>query len=89
MRTLAVLVLIAAAAHPALVAETINSPRSRIRTEIGANLMTLESSDNEAMGQAFERCQKDLKLKDNIDPFATFAELDEGVDVDEENEPIA
>jgi hypothetical protein len=55
----------------------LNSQKSRIRTEIAWNFMTLEDGRAETLNSAFEKCQKKLKLRDNIDPFAAFAELDE------------
>ena len=59
----------------------LNSPKSRIRTEIAWNFMTLEFGDSETINLAFEKCQKNLKLRENIDPFAAFAELDENTSV--------
>jgi hypothetical protein len=54
----------------------VNSNKSGIRSGIASTFMTLESKDAEAITAAFERCQKTLRLKDNIDPFAAFSDLD-------------
>jgi hypothetical protein len=58
------------------VRKLINSSKSGIRSQLAASFMTLESKDAESISDAFERCQKTLKLKENIDPFAVFADLD-------------
>ena len=62
----------------------LNSPKSRIRSEIASNFMTLESGDTESLSDAFTKCQKELKLKDSIDPFVAFCRLDETTPVDED-----
>ena len=53
----------------------LNSTKSRIRVEFNAAFMTLERGTSTT--EAFEKCQKNLKLGEDIDPFAIFAELDE------------
>lgn len=53
----------------------LNSQKSRIRVEFNAAFMTLERGASTT--EAFERCQKNLKLGEDFDPFAIFAELDE------------
>lgn len=60
----------------------LNSQKSRIRTEIAGNFMNLEDGKSETINAAFEKCQKNLKLGEGIDPFATFAELDENTSVE-------
>jgi hypothetical protein len=64
----------------------LNSPKSRIRAEIAGNFMTLEHGDSETINAAFEKCQKNLKLRENIDPFAAFAELDENTSILDDHE---
>lgn len=64
----------------------LNSPKSRIRAEIAGNFMTLEHGDSETINAAFEKCQKNLKLRENTDPFAAFAELDENTPVFDDDE---
>jgi hypothetical protein len=64
----------------------LNSPKSRIRAELGAKFMTLEAGDADSINDAFEKCQKELKLRDNIDPFATFRDLDETTQVEEQDD---
>jgi len=63
----------------------LNSQRSRIRSEISANFMTLESGDTESINDAFEKCQRELKLRENIDPFSAFCDLDEKAPILEED----
>lgn len=53
----------------------LNSQKSRMRVEFAATFMTLERGASTT--EAFERCQKNLKLGEDFDPFAIFAELDE------------
>lgn len=65
----------------------LNSPKSRIRAELSANFMTLEKADTEQMTHAFERCQKELKLRDNIDPFAAFKDIDNTTPIAGDAEP--
>lgn len=43
--------------------------------------MTLESSGTNEVNAAFERCKSALRLKDEIDPFAVFADLDDSVPI--------
>jgi hypothetical protein len=64
----------------------LNSPKSRIRAELAANFMKLEGGDTELINHAFERCQKDLKLRDNIDPFAAFKDLDQTTSADSDHD---
>ena len=39
----------------------------------------LQSSGDKEIDAAFERCKNSLKLKDGIDPFVVFANLDESL----------
>lgn len=54
----------------------LNSAKSRIRVEFNAAFMTLERGASKTIAGAFEKCQKDLQLREDIDPFAIFAGLD-------------
>ena len=60
---------------------TINSNSSGIRGEIARRFMTLESGNTNEVNAAFEKCKNALHLKDNIDPFEMFADLDDRVPV--------
>lgn len=64
----------------------LNSPKSRIRAEIAAKFMTLDSGDAESIADAFEKCQKELKLRENVDPFAAFKDLDETTPASEQED---
>lgn len=55
----------------------LKSKRSGIRDALARNFMKLKDADAASINAAFERTQKELKLQDNIDPFAVFADLDE------------
>ena len=59
----------------------LNSRDSGIRNELARHFMTLESGGESELGPAFEKCKAALRLKDGIDPFDTFADLDESVPV--------
>ena len=50
-----------------------------IRNEIAKRFMYLEASDQREMTAAFEKCKNALQLKDHIDPFEIFADLDDNV----------
>ncbi|MBI2805512.1 MAG: AIPR family protein [Planctomycetes bacterium] len=65
----------------------MNSNKSGIRSELSRQFMTLESTKADDLNGAFERCKKVLGLKELIDPFATFANLDSEVPVVVEDEP--
>jgi len=58
------------------VAKRLRSQRSGIRNELSAQFMSLQSSDASEIQAAFERCESRLKLKNNVDPFDVFADLD-------------
>ena len=66
----------------------MNSNKSGIRSEISRQFMTLESTKADDVNGAFERCKKVLGLKDGIDPFATFGNLDTEVPVVVEDQPV-
>jgi hypothetical protein len=60
---------------------TLNSNSSGIRGEIARRFMTLESGSTNEVNAAFEKCKNALHLKDGIDPFEVFADLDDRVPV--------
>lgn len=58
----------------------LNSHGSGIRSEIARRLMTLTAADTVTSAErtaAFEKCKSALHLRDGIDPFEVFADLDE------------
>ncbi len=59
----------------------LNSSNSGIRGEIDRRFMTLESGKPSEVNTAFEKCKKVLHLQDGIEPFETFADLDDTVPV--------
>jgi hypothetical protein len=71
------------------VRKIMNSNRSGIRTEIARQFMTLEASGADQLNAAFERCEKALGLKNGIDPFLTFADLDAQVPIVDGTDSIA
>lgn len=60
---------------------TLNSNSSGIRAEIAKRFMTLDSGRTNEVNDAFEKCKGSLHLKDGIDPFESFADLDDTVPV--------
>ena len=68
------------------VRRVLNSQRSGIRLELAREFMSLESNKANDVTAAFERCKKNLRLGDNIDPFEVFGGLDEVVPVSPEAE---
>jgi hypothetical protein len=63
------------------VRKLLNSQRPGIRAELARRFMTLESGGANELREAFERSTTTLRLKDNINPFDVFAELDDRVPV--------
>lgn len=55
----------------------LNSSKSAIRNEIARQFMMIESGDTNEVNAAFEKCKNALQLRDNIDPFEVFSDLDE------------
>jgi hypothetical protein len=61
----------------------LNSRSTGIRGESARRLMPLTSADNvtsAGTSAAFDKCKNVLYLKDNINPFDVFADLDERTD---------
>jgi hypothetical protein len=50
--------------------------QSGIRAEFSKRLMALDSFDTTHVNAVFETCKNVLYLKDHINPFECFAELD-------------
>jgi len=55
----------------------LNSHSSGIRSAIAKTFMTLESGEANEVNSAFDECKSSLRLKDGIDPFKAFSDLDE------------
>lgn len=55
--------------------------RSGIRSAVAQHCMTLDSSDRKLVTQAFESCERMLRLKVDHDPFDAFADIDDEVPV--------
>ncbi len=64
----------------------LNSQKSGIRTEVNRHFMTLESGGVKDLNEALARTASALRLKDNIDPFSVFADLDEQVPVTDDDD---
>ncbi len=58
------------------VGRVLRSRKCGIRDELRRHFMRLSSSDASSLASAFEETQRALKLRDNIDPFASFVDLD-------------
>lgn len=58
------------------IAGILKSRKSGIREELNRQFIRLEAADGSSMANAFAAAQRALRLKDNIDPFDVFADLD-------------
>jgi hypothetical protein len=58
------------------IASILRSKKSGIRDELSRQFMTLDSSDASSITDAFTKTERALRLKENIDPFVAFADLD-------------
>jgi hypothetical protein len=58
------------------VGRLLRSSDPGIRIHIARQFMRLESTNAEEVNPAFEKCKTALRLKDNINPFDVFAEID-------------
>ncbi len=52
--------------------------RSGIRAILKEEFLELEDSHEKSLRDAFKRAESKLYLKDNIDPFDVFKNLDDG-----------
>jgi hypothetical protein len=62
------------------ICEQLNNYHSGIKRVLETEFLSLQENRFENLGNAFKRAENKLYLKNNIDPFAVFADLDDVAD---------